>query len=218
MVMRKLFNSLFVIIAAVVTFAGCTKQEIENYVGDAVTVHFVAESIETKSAFGSPDGTTYPTLWTENDEKIHILLNLNEEAEAGITVSEDYRTATFSADIVAQSSTAPYTFYAMSPASAYLGKNAERFSATIPAAQTPLAGSVDEAAQILYAISSSYTEMPSNVPLNFKHFTAYGNLSFTNLELDGAVVSSVSITSSVNIAGRWSYMVADGSYTENSAS
>ena len=46
MVMRKLFNSLFVIIAAVVTFAGCTKQEIENYVGDAVTVHFVAESIE----------------------------------------------------------------------------------------------------------------------------------------------------------------------------
>ena len=218
MVMRKLFNSLFVIIAAVVTFAGCTKQEIENYVGDAVTVHFVAESIETKSAFGSPDGTTYPTLWTENDEKIHILLNLNEEAEAGITVSEDYRTATFSADIVAQSSTAPYTFYAVSPASAYLGKNAERFSATIPAAQTPLAGSVDEAAQILYAISSSYTEMPSNVPLNFKHFTAYGNLSFTNLELDGAVVSSVSITSSVNIAGRWNYMVADGSYTENSAS
>ena len=60
----------------------------------------------------------------------------------------------------------------MTPASAYLGKNAERFSATIPNVQTPLENSVDEAAQILYAVSEAYEEFPSKVALHFNHFTA----------------------------------------------
>ena len=65
---------MFVIIAAMVTFAGCAKEEISA--PEAQTVHFFAESIETKTAFGTPDGTTYPTLWTGNDSKVHISLNL----------------------------------------------------------------------------------------------------------------------------------------------
>lgn len=219
MIMKKLFKSLFVIIAAMVTFAGCAKEEIAA--PETKTVQFFAESIETKTAFGTPDGTTYPTLWTENDTEVKIIMNLNEEFTASVTPSDDFKTAALEAEFKLNDkapSAAPFTFYALSPASAYLGKNNERFSATVPNAQTPLENSVDESAQILYAVSESFDEIPSQVSLHFNHFTAYGKLSLKNLNLDGAEVESIALTSEVNIAGRWNYMVADGSFTENSGS
>lgn len=219
MIMKKLINSIFVIIAAMVTFAGCAKEEIAA--PETKTVQFFAEEIATKTVFGTPDGTTYPTLWTANDEKVKVLINLNEESAAAITVADDFKTAAFNAEFNLDKenpSAAPFTFYAMTPASAYLGKNAERFSATIPNVQTPLENSVDEAAQILYAVSEAYEEFPSEVALHFNHFTAYGKLSFKNLELNGANVESVALTAEKNIAGRWNYMVADGTFTENSGS
>ena len=150
MIMKKLFKSLFVIIAAMVTFAGCAKEEIAA--PETKTVQFFAESIETKTAFGTPDGTTYPTLWTENDTEVKIIMNLNEEFTASVTPSDDFKTAALEAKFEVNDkapSAAPFTFNALSPASAYLGKNNERFSATVPNAQTPLENSVDESAQIL---------------------------------------------------------------------
>lgn len=60
--MKKVFKSLFVIVAAMITFAGCAKQEIDAPATETKTVQFFAESIETKTAFGTPDGTTYPTF------------------------------------------------------------------------------------------------------------------------------------------------------------
>ena len=215
--MKKVFNSLFVVIAAMIAFTACVKEE--NAPADLTkTVQFFAESIETKSVFGTPDGTTYPTLWTENDEKVKVLLNLNEEAEGALSVSDDFKKATFNAEVKVDEdgSVAPYKFYVMSPAAAYLGKNAERFSATIPTVQKPLVGSVDEAAQILYAISEDFDQIPESVVLNFKHFTAYGKLTLNNLELGDAKILSVALTSEVDFAGRWNYMIADGSYTVNS--
>lgn len=218
--MKRLFNYIFVIIAAMVTFAGCEMSIIDESVApETKTVQFYANSIETKTAFGTPDGTTYPTLWTENDKSVKLLLNLNEEFTPVITVADDFKTASFNTKVTLDSndpSTAPYTFYAMSPASAYLGKNAERYSATIPTGQTPLDNSVDEAAQILYAVSEEFAEIPTTVNLNFKHFTAYGKLSFVNLELGDAKVTSVAISSTdVYLAGRWNYVVVDGTFTEN---
>lgn len=214
--MKRFFTSLSVIVAAMVTFAGCTKEEIKNPVSETKTVQFVAESIETKTAFGTPDGNTYPTLWTENDSQIKLLLNLNEEATADLKVADDFKTAKFTAEVSASSSTAPYTFYAISPASAYLGKADGRYSVTIPTSQKPLENSVDEAAQILYAVSEDFDEIPNTVTMNFKHFTAYGKLSFINLELGEAKITSVAITSSVDFANRWNYFVETDSFAENS--
>ena len=216
MIMKKVINSLFVIIAAMVTFAGCAKQEIDAPTTvETKTVQFFAESIETKTAFGTPDGTTYPTLWTANDKEIKLLLNLSEESVAKITPSSDFTSATFKADFEGGVD-APYVFCAISPSSVYLGKNAERFSVTIPTTQNPTENSVDEAAQILYAVTEPFEELPETVSLNFKHFTAYGKLSFVNLNLDGAKVTSVAITSSIAFANRWNCFVEDGSYTVNS--
>ena len=125
MIMKKLINSIFVIIAAMVTFAGCAKEEIAA--PETKTVQFFAEEIATKTVFGTPNGTTYPTLWTENDEEVKVLINLNDESVAAITVADDFKTAAFNAEFKLKEdspSVAPFTFYALTPASAYLGKNA----------------------------------------------------------------------------------------------
>lgn len=220
MIMRKLFNSLFVIIAAMVTFAGCAKQEIEAPTAlETKTVQFFAESIETKTAFGTPDGKIYPTLWTANDSEVKLSLNYASPKNAAVEVSDDFRIARFTAEIEDDASGA-YVFYAMSPASAYNNFHAsyKYLSANISTTQTPLVNSVDEKAQVLYAISEQFDKMPSSVSFDFKHFTAYGKLSFVNLNLDGATVTSVSIKSSVDFAGRWNYMVETGDFQVNSGS
>ena len=221
MIMKRVFKSLFVIVASMVTFAGCQKEENNApAAGETKTVQFFANSIETKTAFGTPDGKTYPTLWTENDEQVKILLNLNEEAVADVEISDDCTTASFIADVElgkTNPSVSPYQFAVISPATAYLGKTDARFAVTIPTTQTPLVNSVDEAAQILYAVSESYEQIPGSVNLVFKHFTAYGNLSFTNLNLGDAVVQSVAITSSVGFANRWNYFPGTGVFEPNSA-
>lgn len=218
--MKKVFKSLFVIVAAMITFAGCAKQEIDApATSETKTVQFFAESIETKTAFGTPDGKTYPTLWTANDKAVKLSLNYASPKDADIEVSDDFITASFTAEITDDESGA-YVFYAMSPASAYnsFHANNKYLSANISTTQTPLANSVDEKAQVLYAVSEQFDEMPSSVSLNFKHFTAYGKLSFVNLNLDDATVTSVTITSSVDFAGRWNYMVESGAFQENSGS
>ena len=214
--MKTMFKTILAFAAAAIAFVSCVKEE-QAPVSETKTVQFVAKSIETKTAFGEPDDTTYPTLWTANDAAVKLLLNLNEEFTADVTVADDFKTASFNIDVTLKDSEAPYTFYAMSPASAYLGKTAERYSATIPTSQTPLVNSVDEDAQILYAVSNEFKELPNTVDLLFKHFTAYGNLTFGNLEIGDATVTSIAISSAdVNLAGRWNYVVANGTFTENS--
>ena len=50
--MKKVFNSLFVIIAAMVAFAGCQKEENNApATPETKTVQFFANSIETKTEF-----------------------------------------------------------------------------------------------------------------------------------------------------------------------
>lgn len=216
--MKTMFKTILAFAAAAIAFASCVKEE-QAPVSETKTVQFVAKSIETKTAFGTPDGTTYPTLWTVNDSKVKLSLNYASPKDADVEVSDDFTTANFTAEIEDDASGA-YVFYAMSPASAYNSFHAsyKYLSANISTTQTPLVNSVDEKAQVLYAISEQFDEMPSSVSFNFKHFTAYGKLSFGNLNLDGATVTSVAIESSVDFAGRWNYMVETGDFQVNSGS
>ena len=221
MIMKKTLNSLFVIIASMIAFAGCAKQEVEAPASETKTVQFIAESIETKTHFDAPVNGQYPTLWDEGD-KVKILLNLEAPSGVGslektVTVSEispDLKSASFTAELNAEYSFQSYTFYAVVPSSAYNAKSSTdgRFTVLIPADQTPQNGSVDKAAQVLYAISETSSTMPSSVPMTFKHYTAYGKLSLSNLTGKVSSVSSITLESAdVDLAGKWNYFVADGS-------
>ena len=220
MIMKKIFNSLFVIIASMITFAGCAKQEVEIPVSETKTIQFFTNSIETKTEFGTPDNGVYPTLWSAGD-KVKILVNLeavkNTEKTATIECSEDFKYASFVSDL-AQPDATTFTFYSISPSVALIGKTTEKLYVSIPTEQEPLSTSVDKTAQVLYAVSGTTEIMPSSVELTYRHLTAYGKFSLANLTPEVTSVSSIKIEAPAEmyLAGKWDYFVADGSFAPRS--
>ena len=211
--MKKVFNSLFVIIAAMVTFAGCAKQEIDApATPETKTVQFFANSIETKTAFGTPTDGVYPTLWSEGD-KVDVSVNFaQKKSSSEVECSDDFKSARFEVDLSGTEVEAPYTFYSVSPVDRLRGVSSQnkRFYVEILSEQTPLATSVDKDAQLLFAKSSTTDEMPSSVELTYHHLTAYGKFSLTNLAAES--VSSIILEAEFDIAGKWDYFVEDGSF------
>ena len=169
------------------------------------TTVFHAGEIPTKTHFGEPSGGVYPTLWSSEGDKVAVSLNYGSPAEAAVTASADGKKADFIADL--PDGTAPYVFRAVYPSSAIRSMSASRqaWSIMIPSVQTPLPTSPDEAAQLLSATSASFPERPEDVTLQFRHVTAYGRISFKNLELGEASVQKVELTATVPLCGDWYY-------------
>ena len=213
-------NRRIILLAALVAFAGCRNTEQEVLPGDTVkTVHFRAGTAETRTAFAAPENGLYRTLWTENDSEVLLSLNYGEAVPSAVTASADGATASFDASFDASSVSAPYTFYAVSPASAARAISPSRraWSVYIAADQTPLPTSVDEAAQLLVAKSAATPALPEEVDLHFSHLTAYGRVTLDNLALGEAVVQRVELTFSTPVVGEW-YWGEDGTLTSNGAS
>ena len=215
MIMKKVFNSFFVIIAAMVTFAGCAKQEIDTpATPETKTVQFFANSIETKTVFGTPVGTSYPTLWTEDDRvKVHLNLDVLTGTEATVGVNLDdpiegkATSARFEAKITPVEAES-YTFYAVSPGVAWKDRNQDGVIVEIPSVQTPLQNSVDKKAQVIYSISEASSTIPSSVTMDFNHLSAYGKFVLTDLDAEVTAVNSIKIEvldETINLAGRWSF-------------
>ena len=207
--------------AAALASVSCNKEEVIEASKDG-TVRFYANEIKTKTEFGTPDGNKYPTLWT-NTEKVKISLNGSTGIDYSVTPSVDRKTADFDPSdpekTIKDDESGAYKFYSLSPAAAFVSVTASQFNVNFPANQTPKASSVDEKAQILFAEYNAGSTFPATVNLSFKHLAAYGKLSFTNLALDGdEEVSSVTIESPVDLAGRWQYVFSSGEYNANSPS
>ena len=231
--MKKMYRFVFAVAAAATALVGCVREPEMLPVAEEHPIQFVAESIGTRTAFDDPTGNTYPTLWTENDTKVKIMNTMfagsGHSADAAVTPSADGAKASLVATL---KDTTTYTFYAVSPASAFLNSAQKvkineveqvvyRLGVTIPTLQTPTANSVDEAAQILVAQSETMTslpEEPEKVSLHFRHWTSYGKLSLTNLNLNGATIESVSLTAEEDWAYRWYYFFADGTTSVNNGS
>ena len=205
--------------------SACATQEVEAPLPvkqQGTRVHFVAGTPETKTAFAEPtveDGVaTYPTRWTANDTEVAISLNYETAIAAGVVPSADFTQADFEADFAESKASAPYTFYVLSPASALKAVSASRKALTveIPAVQTPIANSADEAAQILVAKSAESQTLPEKVDVHFAHLTGYGRLTMKNLP-EG--VTSVTLVSPEQPwAGTWYYNTEDGSVEAKEAS
>ena len=228
MIMKKIFNSLFVIIASMVAFAGCQKEENNAPAAQTKTVEFFANSIETKTVFGESytegTDTKYPTLWTAGD-KVKVYLNLSIPSGTSGTEksqivellegTETSASAKFKAEIVDYSPES-YTFYAVSPSDAANARTSSRVTVVIPTLQKPLATSPAKDAQIVYAISETTEEMPSSIDMDFRHFTAYGKLSFSNLASTSVSKVKIVAPADVCLSGKWNYLPADGTLAPHS--
>lgn len=205
--------------AAVLALAACRETEREMPETLRKTVRFQAGAADTRTAFTDPEDGVYQTLWTRNDRAVLLSLNYEPAQSAAVTAAEDGKTASFAADIDATAVTPLYVFYAVSPASAAraISPSRKAWSVSIAANQKPLAGSVDESAQLLVAKSSAGNTVPDAVKLHFSHLTAYGRLTLKNLSLDGATVSRVELTCGTPFVGEW-YWHEDGTIEANGAS
>lgn len=221
--MKKTFSIPYEIALTLLIVVGCQRAEVEAV--DPVqegnlsrTVTFSAGSPETRTAFGEPDGTSFPTFWTENDSEVAVSLNLGKPVTAAVETSDNYTHATFAASF-SPDKEGPYTFYVVNPASAVNSISVSRkaWNIQIPAIQTPLPNSVDEKAQVILAKSESMDEIPENLHVQFDHLTAYGRMTLKNVDkaleangMQGATILSIDITSEEAFAGSWYYSVEDG--------
>lgn len=207
--MKRILSLMLAGVCAAAALLSCQKEIAEVPASDEMTLEFTAEPVETRAAFTAPEGNTYPVVWTANDKKAKISLNFAKQVDASIEPAADGKSARFVAKIN-QPSPAPadYTFYLISPASAVTGDFNVTYSSvtvTVPAVQTPLAASPDEAAMILAGQSAKLTELSQSIPVTFNHFTAYGKMSLKNLSLGEAKIFSVELTADAPIAGKWYY-------------
>ena len=207
--MKKVFKSILVTVAAALAFASCQREGDVNGT-EGRTVRFLAGPVETRTAFSTPDATgKYPVLWTENDTKVKVSLNMASGVDA--TVTPNGATAEFEASVNTENAEAPYTFYALSPSTAYFSISSKYmdWGLQIPSDQVPSAGTPDEAAQVLAGVSAACTSLDEVITVNFSHVTAYGRMTLTGLDLAGAAVTGVSLTAAQPISGRFYYYVAD---------
>lgn len=229
--MKQIVKYIALASVASLLFISCNKeievQITEEPIINTYTVDFATAPM-TKTVFGTPSGSTLPTLWTAT-KTVGISLNFESlKQSTNPVVANEGATASFSADISASGSS-PYVFYAISPYSSVQSISSSYNSALIefPSSQTPLDASVDEGAQILIAKNNAGDVFPtSSVTLAFEHLSAYGKLSFANLSLAGGEsIASVALTSPTNWAGRYYYYFEDndsgdkaGDLKESSAS
>ena len=210
--MKRLFPLLLAGVCAAASLLSCQKDiNAEAPASEEMTIAFAATPVETRATFTAPEGNSYPVIWTANDTKAKVSLNFAKEVDATIEPAADGKTARFVAKISAPNpAPADYTFYLISPASAVTGNpsfNTSYSSATVtvPAVQTPLAASPDEAAMILVGASAKLSALAQTIPVSFNHFTAYGKLALQNLSLGGAKVLSVELTADAPMTGKWYY-------------
>ena len=206
---------MMAVAVAAMSFASCSTDVTEDIAPvEKFTVKINAVSPESRTEFGTLDDGKYPTLW-EGNESIKAALNManlyGKDPISLTSVSDDKKTATFEASFTDDAS-GSYTIYAVSPASAYVsGINTKyNFNLQIPTEQTPTATSCDPTAQILVGQSATSATVPTSVDMKFKHFTAYAKISFINASVgNDDAVTSIDITSNVNIAHRFNYYVAE---------
>ena len=178
--MRK--NAFLLILSAMAVMTGCRmEEEAPEMKNNGPEIRFVARTDAlTRTVFGEPEGTTYPTYWTGN-ETVGISLNYEWAEEVDITVNESRTAAEF--NYVPEALASSYTFFVVTPASALEkpSKSRKALRIAVPAVQKPLPGSVDEGAQVFYANTSTFKEKPTSVDVRFNHLTAYGKLTLKNV-------------------------------------
>ena len=225
--MKQIIKALALSVVSVAAFS-CAKETPvqETPATENLKVVQFSTTPVTKTVFGTPSGSTLPTLWTDTYSVAVSLNYATAKKSTSPEVGSGSTTANFSAEIVDDESGA-YKFIAVSPYDSYVSASSSYTSVqfNVPTAQTPLATSPDEKAQILLGQYDAGSTFPASVTMDFEHLTAYGKISFSNLSLEaGETVASVSLTASENWAGRYYYYVEDhspysaGDLSENSAS
>lgn len=218
--MRRIFKSLILIATAAIAFVSCSKDNnLTDNPNGTVSLNFVSSSEGTRTVFGHIEGNSYPVIWNVND-KVQIFLDENYPVEASAAFGGE-NTAF---DNVTLNGTPKDngTIWVVYPKGVYdknnsnnnqpgctgISSNYKQFYIYLPDVQTPVTGSCDPKAQVLYAEKSyAKAELASGATIDlgaFHHATAYGNTIIKGVK-DGEKISTVTLTFPQNVAGTTCY-------------
>lgn len=203
-------NHAFALLASACILVACQ----EKQTAPETSIRFFARETLTKTVFGELDNGKYPVLWQDGN-RINISYKMGYSVSADVSPLDGGRTAEFvdPDDVFSGGLESGNVYYALSPKAAqakHIDQAICRWRVKIPARQTPTAGSVDASAQILYARYDAGDVVPAIVSFEFDHVTAYGLLSFSNLDLsEGETISKVALTAEADWVGMWDYYVKD---------
>lgn len=212
--MKKTLIPIISLIASVLAFSSCGKEEVMPQ-QDGQTVVFNVSTELAKTTFGTIKDNVYPILWDEKDTCVYVSVNGGTTLlKAKLTSFNDGKNAKISLTLK-DDVKAPYTFILSPTAVGYSGSNG--LNIPVPITQTSSATSVDRAAIAIYASTGEIQDCTTPVDLTFKHFAAYGKLALTNLPA-GAELQSVTLTAEDDWVGNWYLKVDDGTFTPKSGS
>lgn len=191
--MKKVYT-IFSILALFALSFGCAKEIdlpqdelLSQYAlsqpGDESTVTVVfsvpeyAEPLETKTALGTKDGSSYPVRWSTGDQN---RVSLNGSAPTESTKDSDTQ---ISASFKPTSGLSVYNFL-------YRGVDGHDNQVSIPASQTYYANDFDDAAMPMYAASAT---RPSGT-VTFNHLCALLKFSITGSFASGKGIDSMTLT------------------------
>lgn len=219
----NIMGNIFVAALSILLLACNREDEFLSTENNSMKTVFFSTEIETKTVFGTQSGSTVPTLWTD-DDKVAVSLNYGAVVQSSaIEINNNGLSAGFTVSLPDDGSH-DYRFFAFSPYASFVQykvtkvrkpKPEGEFDWTnaileIPSLQIPLEHSVDERAQVLVAYHDAGSVFPDNASFHFRHVTAYGKLTLTNLDLsEGEVVTTVSLTAPKPWVGQISYAWED---------
>lgn len=192
--MKNVYIFLSIIALSAFSF-GCAKEEIDpaqdeilsqdalSQPGEGSTVTVVlsvpeyAEPLDTKTALGAKDGSSYPVKWSSGDQD---RISLNGSAPTASTKDSDTQ---ITASFKPASGLSVYNFL-------YRGVDGHDNQVSIPASQTYYANDFDDAAMPMYAASAT---RPSGT-VTFNHLCALLKFSITGSFASGKGIDSITLT------------------------
>lgn len=200
-------------------FVSCNKdiEQTSSQSSQEVSARFIALAPDTKTTFGEKNSDEkYPVLWSETDKSVGYVLTTDTTVNsAELTPASDGKSAHIFVDGLASATS--YQFVFVSPEASLKGANKtnQTIQLEIPPAQKSTPAGPDEAAQMLYAVTSEITSLTDEVPVFFAHASAYLHIFFKNVSLaEGATLQSVIIEAPEDciLAGRNYFLPATGKY------
>lgn len=208
--MKRFFSTAMIVAVAAMSFSSCQKEVAisEEPSSFSTVLHITAVAPEAvKSVFGDKTDGAYPTKWT-TEKKVRFIANDTRDTKNEITptLADGGASATFEPEFSSLATTG--TIYAFSPVGNYSStpkipgftsfiNGKDQIYLSIPSEQTPLASSVDESAQVLFA-SKEYTNSNPSISMTFKHVVAYGKMAITNF---AGTIKSVELQFPVDVTG-----------------
>lgn len=229
-------KKVFMIFAACAAVFSCQKVSTENTLEPSEAYLSIALDEATKAHFGELDGNNFPTLWNQSFDNAAVVgSGLN--GTTAVSVSADSKSVRFNFENVGMATLTAntnlynaeeheYTYCVYSPfdnnysdahkvnerGGAYAQPSFVRM--WIPVIQNPGVGTPDENAVVLFGRITKSLETEADLSISglvLNHLTAYGKLSFRNLDLAaGEKVETVVLTAAENICGAFGHQYKDG--------